>query len=148
MGRLQQYLLRRLLSMVGTLFGVSILIFLMVHLIPGDPVQYLLGEYPTDEAIAALKAQLGLDQPMLTQYFSYLGKLLHGDLGTSFITGITVWDEIAMRFPITLQLALLSILIATVSGILFGVIAAVKQNTWIDRVVVFLTLIGISAPGF
>ncbi len=145
---MQRYLFRRLLSLLGTLLGVTILIFLLVHLIPGDPVQYLLGDYPTDEAIAALNAQLGLDKPLIMQYFSFLGRLLQGDLGTSYITGYTVWQEIVDRFPITFQLALYSVVLATIIGVLVGVISAVKQNTWVDRVVVFFSLIGISAPGF
>ncbi|WNC12986.1 ABC transporter permease [Brevibacillus brevis] len=145
---MHRYLLRRLLSLLGTLLGVTILIFLLVHLIPGDPVQYLLGDYPTEEQIAALNAQLGLDKPWIVQYFSFLGRLLQGDLGTSYITGYTVWQEIAERFPITFQLALYSVVLATIIGVLIGVISAVKQNTWIDRVVVFFSLIGISAPGF
>jgi peptide/nickel transport system permease protein len=145
---LQRYLIRRLLSLLGTLLGVTILIFLLVHLIPGDPVQYLLGEHPTDEAIAALNAQLGLDRPWYVQYASFVGKLLQGDLGTSYITGYTVWQEIVERFPITFQLALYSVILATVIGIVVGVISAVKQNTWVDRLVVFFSLIGISAPGF
>lgn len=145
---MQRYLLRRLLSLVGTLFGVTLLIFLMVHLIPGDPVQYMLGDYPTEEAIAALNAQLGLDKPLIVQYGSFIGQLLHGDLGTSYITGYTVWQEIVDRFPITFQLAVYSMLLAVVIGVTVGVISAVKQNTWIDRLVVFLTLLGISAPGF
>ncbi|QRG65921.1 ABC transporter permease [Brevibacillus choshinensis] len=145
---MQRYLFRRLLSLLGTLLGVTILIFLLVHLIPGDPVQYLLGDYPTDEAIAALNAQLGLDKPLIMQYFSFLGRLLQGDLGTSYITGYTVWQEIVDRFPITFQLALYSVVLATIIGVIVGVISAVKQNTWVDRVVVFFSLIGISAPGF
>lgn len=145
---MQRYLFRRLLSLLGTLLGVTILIFLLVHLIPGDPVQYLLGDYPTEEAIAALNAQLGLDKPWAVQYFSFLGRLLHGDLGTSYITGYTVWQEIVDRFPITFQLALYSMILATLIGVIVGVLSAVKQNTWIDRLVVFFSLLGISAPGF
>ncbi|USG64062.1 ABC transporter permease [Brevibacillus ruminantium] len=145
---MHRYLLKRLLSLLGTLLGISILVFLMVHLIPGDPVQFILGEFPTQEATQALTKQLGLDQPLLTQYAQFLNRLLHGDLGTSFITGQTVWSEIAIRFPITIQLALYSILIASLVGILLGVIAAVKQNTLVDRIVVFFSLLGISAPGF
>ncbi|RNB91220.1 ABC transporter permease [Brevibacillus fluminis] len=145
---MQRYLFRRLLSLLGTLLGVTILIFLLVHLIPGDPVQYLLGEFPTAEAIAALNAQLGLDKPWYVQYFSFLGRLVQGDLGTSYITGYTVWQEIVDRFPVTLQLALYSMILSTVIGVIVGVFAAVKQNTWMDRVVVFFSLIGISAPGF
>ncbi|MCM3078313.1 ABC transporter permease [Brevibacillus invocatus] len=145
---MHRYLFRRLLSLLGTLLGVTILIFLLVNLIPGDPVQYLLGEFPTEEAVAAMNAQLGLDKPWYARYFSFVAKLLQGDLGTSYITGYTVWQEIEDRFPITMQLALYSIILATVIGVVVGMVAAVKQNTWVDRLVVFFSLLGISAPGF
>ncbi len=145
---MQRYLLKRFLSLLGTLLGVSILVFLMVHLIPGDPVRYIMGEYATEEMIASMKAQLGLDQPLIIQYFGFLGKFIHGDLGTSLITGITVWEEIVNRFPITFQLAVYSVILGSVIGVLVGVIAAVKQNTLIDRLIIMLSLIGISAPGF
>ncbi|WP_312112995.1 ABC transporter permease [Brevibacillus reuszeri] len=145
---MQKYLLKRFLSLFTTLFGVSILVFLIVHMIPGDPARYIVGKNASEEAVKAMRAQLGLDQPLITQYVDYLGKLIHGDLGTSLFTGIPVWEEIVSRFPITFQLAVYGIVLGSVIGILFGVIAAVKQNTFIDRLVNTLSTISISAPDF
>jgi peptide/nickel transport system permease protein len=143
-----RYLLKRLFTMFITLLGVSILVFLMVHFIPGDPVTYILGEFATDEAIQRVKSQLGLDQPLHIQYFSFLLKALQGDFGTSYITGYTVWEEIVHRFPVTFQLAVYSLIIGTVLGVVMGIIAAVKQNTIFDQLAMLVSLIGISAPGF
>jgi len=145
---MRRYVLKRLLSLVGTLLGVSVLIFLMVHLIPGDPVTTILGQFASPEAIDQLRAKLGLDLPLWEQYIHFLGKLLVGDLGTSLFTGQSVWEQITQRFPITLQLAIFSVIIAAIFGILLGTIAAVKQNTFVDRLVVLSSLVGISAPGF
>lgn len=142
------YLIKRLSTMLLTLFGVTIIVFLMVHLIPGDPVTYILGDFATDEAIARLEAQLGLDQSLIMQYFNYILGALQGDLGTSYITGYTVWEEIINRIPITIQLAVYSVVLGAFFGILMGVIAAVKQNTIFDRLAMLVALVGISAPGF
>ncbi|MED1781362.1 ABC transporter permease [Brevibacillus fortis] len=145
---MRRYVVKRILSLVGTLLGVSVLIFLMVHLIPGDPATQILGQFATPEAISQLRAKLGLDQPLWQQYMRFVGNLFTGDLGTSLFTGEKVWDQIMNRFPITMQLATLSVIIAAIFGILLGTIAAVKQNTIIDRLVVLTSLLGISAPGF
>lgn len=145
---MRRYVVKRLLSLIGTLLGVSVLIFLMVHLIPGDPATQILGQFATPEAASQLREKLGLDQPLWQQYLQFVGKLFAGDLGTSLFTGEKVWDQIVNRFPITLQLAILSVIIAAIFGILIGTIAAVKQNTIIDRLVVLSSLLGISAPGF
>ncbi|MGK5507360.1 ABC transporter permease [Brevibacillus formosus] len=145
---MRRYVIKRLLSLVGTLLGVSVLIFLMVHLIPGDPATQILGQFATPEAISQMRATLGLDQPLWQQYMRFVGNLFAGDLGTSLFTGEKVWDQIMNRFPITMQLAILSVIIAAIFGILLGTIAAVKQNTIVDRLVVLISLLGISAPGF
>lgn len=145
---MRRYVAKRLLSLLGTLLGVSVLIFLMVHLIPGDPATQILGQFATPEAISQMRASLGLDQPLWQQYASFLRRLLTGDLGTSLFTGESVWEQIVARFPITMQLAVLSVVIAAIFGILLGTIAAVKQNTFVDRLVVLTSLVGISAPGF
>ncbi|QAS59217.1 peptide ABC transporter permease [Lysinibacillus fusiformis] len=134
--------------MVITLIGVSILVFLMMHLIPGDPVTYILGDFASEEAIVEMKKTLGLDQPLFIQYIDYIKNVLQGNLGTSYITGLTVGEEIVARFPITVQLALYSLIIGAVIGILMGILAAVKQNTIFDQLAMVVSLIGISAPGF
>lgn len=141
-------MLNRTFSMVVTLIGVSILVFLMMHLIPGDPVTYILGDFASEEAIAEMKNTLGLNQPLFIQYIDYIKNVLQGDLGTSYITGLTVIEEIKARFPITVQLAVYSLIIGSVVGILLGILAAVKQNTIFDQLAMVVSLIGISAPGF
>ena len=143
-----KYLLKRLFTMVITLIGVSILVFLMIHLIPGDPVLNILGEFATEEAIQRLEESLGLNKPLMVQYFSFIGDALQGNLGKSYITNQYVLDEIINRLPVTFQLAVYSLIIGTVVGIVMGTIAAVKQNTIFDQLAMFISLIGISAPGF
>ncbi|WP_418302544.1 ABC transporter permease [Lysinibacillus fusiformis] len=145
---MSKYILNRTLSMLITLIGVSILVFLMMHLIPGDPVTYILGDFASEEAIVEMKKTLGLDQPLFIQYTDYIKNVLQGNLGTSYITGLTVGEEIMARFPITVQLALYSLIIGSVIGILMGILAAVKQNTIFDQLAMVISLIGISAPGF
>lgn len=134
--------------MIITIFGVSVLVFIIIHLIPGNPVNHILGDFATEESIKELEMRLGLDRPILVQYFSYMFQAFQGDLGTSYITGYTVVEEILNRIPITAQLALYSIIFGSITGIIIGVIAAVKKNTIYDQLAMVLALIGISAPGF
>lgn len=134
--------------MMITIIGVSILVFLIIHFIPGNPVNHILGDYATEESIKELEERLGLDRPLIVQYFSYMGNAIQGDLGTSFITGYTVVEEILNRIPITAQLALFSVMIGSILGISIGVIAAVKRNTIWDQIAMIFALVGISAPGF
>lgn len=143
-----KYLVKRLFTSCITLIGVSILVFFMLQMIPGDPVTYILGDYATEEAIAELRAELGLDKSLPAQYFSFITNAIQGDLGTSFITGYPVIEEIALRFPITFNLAVMSLVIGAFVGILLGILAAVKQNTIFDQLAMLLSLIGISAPSF
>lgn len=145
---MSSYILKRLSTMIVTLFGVSIIVFFMIHLIPGDPVTYILGDFATEEAIEKLNKQLGLDDPLLVQYLKYMLGVLQGDLGTSYITGYSVLEEIINRIPVTAQLALYSVVLGGIVGILMGTIAAIKQNTMIDRIAMLIALVGISAPGF
>lgn len=142
------FLRRRISGMLLTLFGVTIIIFLMVHFIPGNPVDYILGDFATQESKDRLTQELGLDRGLITQYFSYLTSILQLDFGTSFVTGYTVKEEILHRIPITAQLALYSVILGSIVGITLGSIAAVKKNTIFDRGIMFFALIGISAPGF
>ncbi|MDH4616913.1 ABC transporter permease [Brevibacillus sp. AY1] len=142
------YLLKRLLTMGVTLIGVSLLVFMMLHLIPGDPVRYILGDFATEESIADLESRLGLDKPLPMQYFSYMAGVFQGDLGTSYVTGYTVMEEILNRFPITAQLAVYSIIFGSIFGIIIGIIAAMNQNTIFDQLAMVISLIGISAPSF
>lgn len=145
---MKNYIIKRLITMMITIVGVSILVFAIIHLIPGNPVTYILGDFATEESVAELESRLGLDRPITSQYFSYMYNALQGDLGTSYVTGYTVVEEITNRLPITAQLALYSVIFGSVIGILLGVLAAVKQNTVIDQIAMVIALIGISAPGF
>ncbi|RXT06553.1 ABC transporter permease [Ammoniphilus sp. CFH 90114] len=142
------YFLKRLLAMVMTLIGVSLIVFMMVHLIPGNPVTYILGDFATEEMVKELESRLGLDKPLPIQYLSYMSGVMQGDFGTSYITGYSVMEEILNRIPITAQLAIYSVLFGSFVGILMGTIAAVKHNTIFDRLAMLVSLIGISAPSF
>jgi ABC-type dipeptide/oligopeptide/nickel transport system permease component len=143
-----RYVARRLLQLVPTLVAVSVLIFLMVRLIPGDPALLIAGENATPELLAAIRERLGLDRPLVLQYGTYLWSLVHGDLGTSVRTHRPVAEEIFSRLPATLELALAAGGIFTAAGILLGVIAGVRRGRWPDHVIRVLSLVGVSSPDF
>jgi len=143
-----QYILRRLIITLPVLLGVSLIIFTMVRVIPGDPAMVMAGPHATKDQVEQIRAQLGLDQHPVTQYFLFLGHLLRGDLGTSTRTALPVTKEIMARLPNTLLLALTSILIATVFGVLTGIIAGVKQNSKFDYLSMLIALFGLSMPVF
>ncbi|MDF2068180.1 MULTISPECIES: ABC transporter permease [unclassified Bacillus (in: firmicutes)] len=145
---MSSYLFKRMFTMIITIIGVSVLVFLIIHLIPGNPINHILGDYATEESIKELEVRLGLDRSIPAQYFSYMLNAVQGDLGTSYITGYTVVEEILNRIPITAQLALYSMIFGSVTGIAIGVLAAVKKNTIYDQLAMLLALVGISAPGF
>lgn len=143
------YILRRLLVLIPTILGITLLTFSLIRLIPGDPVEVMMGERTLDpEMHAAALARLGLDQPLYVQYGSYLNSLLHGDLGQSLNTQVKVWDEFKSLFPATLELATMALLIALVLGLIAGVLAAVKRGTWLDHTVMTAALTGYSMPIF
>ena len=143
------FLLRRLLLVIPTFLGITLLAFSLIHLIPGDPVQVMAGERRLDPAFhAQVLKQLGLDRPLYEQYGSYLWKALHLDLGESFVTHEPVWSEFLKLFPATLELSLCAMLIATVLGLLAGVIAAIKRGSILDHGVMGLSLTGFSMPIF
>jgi ABC-type dipeptide/oligopeptide/nickel transport system permease component len=134
---------------VPVLFGVTVLVFLILHLIPGDPAQILLfGSSPTPQQIVQLRAQLGLDQPLPVQYVHYLGRLLHGDLGTSFITGRPIAEEIAARFPDTLQLTLAAMLVAVLIGVPVGIVGGLRPGSLADRLAGGFSILGVAVPYF
>src|SRR2546423_7251124 len=140
---------RRLAVAVPVLFGVSLLVFLILHLIPGDPAQIMLfGSNPTPQQVQDLRVELGLDKPLPVQYALYLGRLLHGDLGQSFITGRPIAEEIAARFPSTLELTLAAMLIAVLIGVPIGILGGVRPNSWADRVSSGFAVLGVAVPYF
>jgi peptide/nickel transport system permease protein len=143
-----RYISRRLFHLVLILLGVSVLVFLMLRMIPGDPAQLLLGEYANPEELARLRAKLGLDQSYLTQYGIYIWNILHGDFGNSVRTGAPIMGEIGVRLVATLELSLAAMIIATVIGIAAGVVSAVRPYSVFDYGSMFLALIGVSMPIF
>lgn len=142
------YVARRLLALIPVLFGLSLIVFLIMALIPGDPARAILGAYATPENLERLNRQLGLDRSMPEQYFIWLGNLLQGDLGRSYSLNRPVADEVMERFSATLILAGTALVICSVLGLLAGIVSAVRQFGWTDRIVTFFVLIGISTPSF
>ncbi len=141
-----QYILLRLLRLIPVVLGITLVVFGFLHLIPGDPAVVLLGERATPEQVAALRQQLGLNQPLLWQYGAFLDRLLHLDFGTSILSGIAVIDEIRSRWPATFELSLAAMAIAISVGIPLGAIAAVGQRTWVDHLATTGALVGVSLP--
>ncbi|ASJ70291.1 ABC transporter permease subunit [Granulosicoccus antarcticus] len=143
------FLLRRLGTFIPTFIGVSIVSFLFIRLLPGDPILLMAGERGmSDERYAMLMTQFGFDQPLLAQYWDYLSGIVQGDLGTSFKTKRPVWDEFFALFPATLELSVCAIIFAIVLGIPAGIIAAVKRGKWPDQVLMSTALVGYSMPIF
>ena len=142
-------LLRRLLNLVPSFFGLTLLTFTLIRLIPGDPVEVMVGERNLDPAMhaAALK-RLGLDKPLPAQYADYITDLLHGRLGSSIISQRGVWQEFKTLFPATLELALMAMLIASVLGLIVGMVAAIRRGSIFDHGVMGLSLTGYSMPIF
>ncbi|MDR1508686.1 MAG: ABC transporter permease [Synergistaceae bacterium] len=143
-----KYIVRRLLLLIPIMLAVSFIVFTLLYITPGDPVKMILGESSTPEAVAAVRAKLGLDQPFFTRYLNYLNNLIRLDMGISYVTGGSVAKEIFNCVPYTLHLAFISILLAVVVGIPIGVVSAVKQYTTFDNVVMVIGLVGISMPVF
>lgn len=139
-------LARRLLLSIPTLAGVLVVVFLLLYVAPGDPVQSMVGERADAATIARLRAELKLDAPLPVQFASYAGKIVQGDLGRSYITNRPIVSDIAERFPRTLLLAGAAMLLATITGITIGVLAAIKPNGWFDRLALAATYLGISFP--
>ncbi|MFB7941899.1 ABC transporter permease [Streptomyces sp. NPDC127049] len=146
MGR---YVVRRLLQMVPVFIGSTLLIFSMMYALPGDPVRALMGDQSFDpERLASIRADLGLDKPLLLQYASYLGNLLQGDFGTEIVSGRPVADIIAAAFPVTIQLTIFAFTFTVLVGVGLGVVAGLRPNSIRDRGLLTLTLVLISMPSF
>jgi ABC-type dipeptide/oligopeptide/nickel transport system permease component len=142
------YITRRLVLTVPVLFGVATLVFSLIHLVPGDPAQAMLGDGASPDDIAQLRTRLGLDRPLTEQYARYLRGLARGDLGTSLRTQQPVTTQIAERLPATAELASAAMLVAVALALPLGLIAAVWRGTWVDQSAMGLALVGISVPGF
>lgn len=143
-----RYLLKRLLIVIPTLLGASIIVFLLIHIIPGDPVTVMLGERASDAAREALIERLGLDQPLHIQFWTWLTNAAQGDFGRSIRSNTAVMDEIFARLPATIELTLAAVIIAVVFGIFFGVTAARYRNSIMDQMAIGFSLLGVSIPIF
>jgi peptide/nickel transport system permease protein/oligopeptide transport system permease protein len=141
-----RYLQQRFIAALVTLFGITIIVFAILRMLPGDPARVIAGLLATEEDVARLRVQLGLDQPLIVQYANFFGDLLRGDLGTSARTAQPVIAEVMARLPATMQLAVVSMLIAALVGIPIGVIAATRRNSLLDYVLSIITLFGVSMP--
>jgi peptide/nickel transport system permease protein len=142
------YIFRRILILIPTLLGVSIIVFLMLHMTPGDPAELLLGERATEETLVQLREHLGLNEPLYVQYGMFLKRLMKGDLGETIWTRQKVWIEVKQRFPATIELTLVALGIACFFGIIFGIISASKQYSIFDYVSMLGALAGVSMPIF
>jgi peptide/nickel transport system permease protein len=145
---MHRYLIRRLLLTIPVLLGVATLVFSLIHLIPGDPAQAMLGEGAAPEDVAQLRERLGLDRPLLVQYGSFLQGLARGDLGVSLRNDQPVLQQILERMPATAELAFASMAVAVLIALPLGIIAAVWRGTMVDYGAMTLSLVGISVPNF
>lgn len=142
------YTMRRLLLLIPVLFGMSIVTFAIIYLIPGNPARVILGDQASATALANLEEQLGLNDPLYVQYFNYISDLLRGDLGTSLRTNAPIASELWPHLAATFELTLFAMLFAIVIGVNAGIISAWKQNSWFDYLAMIIALIGVSMPIF
>lgn len=143
-----KYILKRILMVIPVLLGVTVIIFLITRVLAPDPAPVVLGEHATTEAMAAWRADNGLDDPIWLQYINFIVGALQGNLGTSYYTHQPVTAEIAARFPATAELAICAIIVASIVGVALGVLAAVKKNKAADNVSMLIALVGVSMPIF
>ena len=143
-----KYIIKRILMLIPVLIGVSIIVFLIMRVLSPDPAPIVLGQHATQQTVEAWRQANGLNDPIYLQYFHYLQGALTGDLGTSYYTKSPVTKEILARFPATIELAVVAIVLASIFGILIGVISAVKKNSIFDNAGMLLALIGVSMPIF
>tara|TARA_A100001234_G_scaffold202045_1_gene195201 strand:+ start:485 stop:1426 length:942 start_codon:yes stop_codon:yes gene_type:complete len=143
-----QYLLQRLVSAIPVVLGISIIVFLIISLIPGDPATAILGSFATPDNVAKLNKDLGLDKSLFERYFIWLGNLIQGDFGRSYSLNRPVLDEILERFNATLILSGTAFILCSFFGIIIGTISAARQYTVTDKIITLFVLIGISIPSF
>jgi len=142
------YIIRRIFILIPTLLGVSIIVFLMLHITPGDPAELLLGERATLQSLEAMREHLGLNKPLYVQYGMFLKRLMKGDLGETIWTRQKVWIEVKQRFPATIELSIAAMLISCFFGMIFGIISATKQYSAFDYLSMVGALAGVSMPVF
>src|SRR2546430_14884509 len=142
------YLLRRILAAIPVMGVVALFVFLLLRLTPGDPAAILAGDNATPEQLARIRTSLGLNEPLYAQFFTWIGKLAHGDLGESLISPVPVLKMIGQRVEPSISIALSTIVLSILVAVPLGVIAAWKHGTWIDRFVMGLSVVGFSVPVF
>ena len=138
----------RILSSLLVVFIITIIIFMMIHMLPGDPVKVILGENATESSIAVLRSQYNLDKPLIEQYTMWLGNVLKGDLGKSITSGEDVLKSISLRIPRTIELAFIALIVSLLISVPIGVISAAKHNTYKDLTISSLSLVLLSIPQF
>jgi len=143
-----QYILRRVLGLIPVLFGVTMVVFLLLRLTPGDPATVMLGERGTPERAAQLRLEMGLDRPLWQQYAEFLNRTLHGDLGRSILSNSKISEELANRFPATAELVFFAMIWGMLIGIPAGILSAVKRNSIFDVASMLFALLGVSMPIF
>lgn len=142
------YIVKRFLWAIPTLLGVSVIIFSMVHLAPGDPALVMLGEHASKESIEVLREQMGLNKPLIEQYFMFVGNAIKGDFGVSIVSGQPVIDEFMERFPATIELSVTALIFATIMGLIAGIVSAIKRYSIFDYASMSAALAGVSMPVF
>lgn len=143
-----RYVAQKLLSLVAVQFGITLIVFFLIRLVPGDVVDVLYGQYMSSQRVDEIRALFGLDRPVLVQYADWLGNLLHGDFGRSLVSGRSIATDLAMRFPVTLELALLAMAWSVPAGITLGVTAARRPYGKVDGLVTTISLLGLATPNF
>lgn len=142
------FITRRFLQLILLLLGISFLVFMSMHIAPGDPATIIGGPNATSSDLETIREELGLNRPVLVQYFDYLGGILQGDFGYSYQTGQAVTEAIVTRFPTTVKLAVASTIVAIIIGVIAGIISARRQNSWVDVTSTTFALAGVSIPNF
>lgn len=145
---MKKYLLKRVLQAIGVIFTISLITFFVLNIVPGNPVEIMLGEFADQATIQQVTHEMGLDQPILTQYFNWLTNMLHGDFGVSYFQRRDVLEILMQSFAVTAKLAGIAYILAVVLGVVVGVVAAVNRGKWIDSALMTIAVIGISAPAF
>lgn len=143
---MSQYIARRLLSLIPVLLGVSLVVFSLIRLIPGDPVTVMLGEKARAEDVARVRAEMGFNRPIYIQYGEWMGHVLRGDLGKSIINHTPVMDELKQRLSATIEMIVVGLILGVAIGISIGILSAIKRNSWLDVVATLGALIGVSMP--
>ena len=144
-----RYILNRLLMMIPVLLGVAFVFFKLIYKKPGDTAKIILGESATEEAVTALREEMGLNDSFVVRFARYIGDIIFRfDFGISYVTGLGVWGELISKFPATFKLAALSGVVSVIIGVTLGIISAIKQYSWFDNISSALGLLGVAMPNF